>query len=136
MFGEYQSRNAMASWRSRSVIAHQSSRSCRAAVRPLAVVPPTPPMARTGWNVDGAPTGAPAAAAAAAASRASRCASSLPMMVSPFAPSHGSHQGQVTHLGSSWPGAAERRPIRYEDSRGDLGGLLDTQLLIYSYKKR
>ena len=87
MFGEYQSRNAMASWRSRSVIAHQSSRSCRAPARPLAVVPPTPPTAGgMFWNVEGAPTGAPAAAAAAAALRASRCASSLPMMVSPFAP--------------------------------------------------
>jgi hypothetical protein len=48
----------------------------------------------------------------------------------------GSLQGQVRHLGSSWPGAAERPPIRYEDSRGDLGGPLDTQLLIYSYIKR
>ena len=48
----------------------------------------------------------------------------------------GSFSDQAGHFGSSWPGGGERPPIRYEDSWGDLGGPLDTQLLIYSYKKR
>ena len=48
----------------------------------------------------------------------------------------GSFSDQAGHFGSSWPGGGERPPIRYEDSWGDLGGALDTQLLIYSYKKR
>ena len=48
----------------------------------------------------------------------------------------GSRQGQVRHLGSSWPGGGERPPIRYEDSWGGLRGPSDTQLLIYSYIKR
>ena len=49
---------------------------------------------------------------------------------------YGSFSDQAGHFGSSWPGGGERPPIRYEDSWGDLGGPLDTQLLIYSYKKR
>ena len=49
---------------------------------------------------------------------------------------YGSFSDQAGHFGSSWPGGGERPPIRYEDSRGDLGGPLDTQLLIYSYIKR
>ena len=60
----------------------------------------------------------------------------VPLKARPEEEATGSFSDQAGHFGSSWPRAAERPPIRYEDSWGDLGGLLDTQLLIYSYKIR